>query len=113
MMPTARMVQCAKLKRRLPGLARPPFPGDLGKRIYDNISQSAWEMWKRQQTLLINHYQMALADPEAQKFLREQMVEFLFNDEDEPPEGWTPENQGGGKGATKGGAKGAPATQSK
>jgi Fe-S cluster biosynthesis and repair protein YggX len=113
MMPSARTVNCAKLKRRLPGLARPPFPGELGKRVYENISQAAWDMWKTQQTLLINHYQMALADPEAQKFLREQMVEFLFKDEDQPPEGWTPENQGGEKGATKGGQKGAPATQQK
>ncbi len=108
-----RFVLCAKLKRELPGLEKPPFPGELGQRIFDNISQLAWEMWKQHSTLLINHYQLALADPDAQKFLREQMIDFLFNDESEPPEGWTPESERGAKGAQKGGQKGVPATQRK
>lgn len=95
----ARMVNCAKLKRELPGLEKPPYPGELGQRIYDNISQAAWDMWLRQATILINHYGLTLADPQAQDFLREQMVAFLFEDDTDMPEGWTPELQpakGGG-----------------
>ena len=100
----ARMVKCAKLGQELPGLERmPPVPGEMGKRIFENISQVAWDLWKRQQMLLINHYGLALADPEAQKFLRQQMEEFLFEDKVEVPEGWTPEGQG-----AKGKGTGAP-----
>lgn len=95
----ARMVMCAKLGRELPGLERPPIPGELGRRIYDNISAEAWELWKAQSVLLINHYGLHLLDPEAQKFLREQMERFLFEEVVQMPEGWTPE----GSTATKGG----------
>lgn len=104
--PQPRMVMCAKLKRRLPGLDKPPFSGELGQRIYDNISALAWDMWKRQSVILVNHYGLVGADPEARKWLTEQMEVFLFGDEEEAmPEGWSPDTGGGGKG----GAKGAPA----
>ncbi len=100
----ARMVMCAKLGRELPGLEKPPFPGPEGERIYENISVLAWQMWGQQSLLLINHYGLVLADPEAQKFLREQREAFLFHDRQELPEGWTPEEADnvpvqGGKGA--------------
>jgi Fe-S cluster biosynthesis and repair protein YggX len=99
----ARMVMCQKLHRELPGLERPPIPGELGQRIYEHISAEAWEMWQEQSRLLINHYGLNLADPDARQLMRKQMEEFLFEDEDEKPEGWAPEGQGGAKG------KGAPA----
>jgi Fe-S cluster biosynthesis and repair protein YggX len=86
------MVKCVKLKQELPGLKRPPFPGELGQRVFENISQPAWELWQQQSTLLINHYGLNLRDPNAQKFLMEQMEEFFFSPEnteftppDEPP----------------------------
>jgi Fe-S cluster biosynthesis and repair protein YggX len=104
--PGVRLVQCVKLGRELPGLARPPFPGELGQRIYEHISAAAWDMWKQQSVLLINHYGLVLADPEARKFLNKQMEEFLFEDQAQMPEGWTPEGQGVG-------AKGAPAPRKK
>src|SRR5579871_6082701 len=94
-----RMVQCAKLKRELPGLERPPFPGAEGQRIFEQISALAWQMWGRQATILINHYGLVLADPEAQQFLREQREAFLFGDTSQPPEGWTPEAAPGAKGS--------------
>jgi Fe-S cluster biosynthesis and repair protein YggX len=107
----ARMVNCVKIGRELPGLEDPPFPGELGDRIYENVSQMAWDMWIQHQVLLINHYGLVLADANARKFLIEQMEEFLFGVGAQMPEGWTPEGvQGGGKGgapAAKGG--GAPA----
>ena len=98
----ARMVKCAKLGVELPGLERPPLPGEMGRRIYESISQTAWDMWKQQSTLLINHYGLNLLDPEAQKFLREQMEKFLFEDAVQMPEGWSPEGEGAGT-QTKGG----------
>ena len=101
----ARMVQCVKLGRELPGLERPPFPGELGERIYENISATAWDMWKSQSVLLINHYGLILADPNAKQFLREQMEEFLFSEEGRMPEGWTPEDASPAKGAPVGAKK--------
>src|SRR5579871_6981923 len=106
----ARMVMCAKLKRELPGLEKPPMPGELGQRIYDTISQEAWNLWQGQSRLLINHYGLNLADPDARQLLRQQMEEFLFGENARMPEGWVPEGQGGkggGAPAAKGG--GAPA----
>ena len=102
----ARMVQCVKLGRELPGLERPPYPGELGQRIFEHVSQMAWDMWRRQSVVLINHYGLVLADPEAKAFLREQMEQFLFSDEGRMPEGWAPEGQGAkGKGAPAGAKK--------
>lgn len=116
------MVKCVKLGRELPGLKRPPFPGELGKRIYDNVSQQGWQMWTQHSTLLINHYGLNTADPNAQRFLMEQMEEFFFGLGAQLPEDWVPEGEGGentpeGKGAPSGkgapGAKGGPAPQRK
>jgi len=95
----ARMVQCVKLGRELPGLEKPPFAGELGQRIYDNISQQAWDMWQDQSRLIINHYGLNLADPDSRQVLREQMIEFLCGAENRMPEGWVPEGQTSGKGA--------------
>lgn len=102
-----RTVFCAKLQRELPGLERPPYPGEFGQRVYENISKMAWDMWKQQSVLLINHYGLVLADPEAKQFLQEQAEVFLFSEEGRMPEGWTPEGQAGAKG------KGAPAPAKK
>lgn len=99
----ARMVDCKKLGRELPGLDRPPIPGELGQRIYDNISAEAWQMWQEHSRLLINHYGLNLADPDARALMRKEMEEFFFGEDAAPPEGWAPEGQAGGKG------KGAPA----
>ncbi len=85
------MVQCAKLNPELPALDLPPFPGELGQRIFENISKEAWAQWKDHSVLLINHYGLNLADPEAQNFLTAQMEEFLFGGGGEMPEGWSPQ----------------------
>ncbi len=100
----ARMVQCAKLKRELPGLDAPPFPGELGQCIYDNISAEAYRLWGQHATILINHYGLHPADPETRKMLRREMEAFFFEDEEELPEGWVAP---GAKGAAPG-AKGGP-----
>jgi Fe-S cluster biosynthesis and repair protein YggX len=113
-----RMVKCVKLGRELPGLDKPPFPGELGQRIYEHISKQAYDMWPAQSTLIINHYGLNMADPESRKLLREQMEEFFFGSEAKMPEGWVPEDEddgipagagakGGGQSSKGGGGGGA------
>jgi Fe-S cluster biosynthesis and repair protein YggX len=105
----ARIVNCVKFGRELPGLPRPPFPGTLGKRIFDNVSEQAWQLWQQQSTLLINHYGLKLADPRAQEFLMQQLEEFFFGEGAQTPDDWIPEDQrgqqskGGGPSAKGGG----------
>jgi len=91
-----RTVKCVKLGQELPGLNRPPFPGALGQRVFENVSQAGWQMWQAQSALLINHYGLTLRDPAAQKFLMEQLEEFFFGEGAQMPEDWTPEDQGSG-----------------
>ncbi len=86
----ASIVHCIKLGQDLPGLERAPYPGELGQRILANVSQQAWDMWKQQAVILINHYGLSLMDPQAQQFLREQMEEFFFQEDAQMPEGWSP-----------------------
>ena len=57
-----RMVQCIHLKKEAEGMAYPPYPGELGKRIYDNVSKEAFELWKKHQTMLVNENRLNLAD---------------------------------------------------
>jgi Fe-S cluster biosynthesis and repair protein YggX len=97
-----RIVHCVKIGRDLPGLDEPPVTGELGQRIYENVSAQAWELWKEQRVILINHYGLTLYDPNHQQFLREQLEEFFFGEGSELPEGWTPPDAGGGKGQRKG-----------
>src|SRR5438093_9997636 len=81
-----RMVQCVKLKRELPGLDKPPFPGELGQRIYEHVSKQAYEMWPAQSTQIINNNGLNMADPEARKLLRKEMEKFFFGGEAAKPE---------------------------
>ena len=91
----ARMIFCEKLGRFANGFEKPPFPGELGERIYEHISEEGYALWQPQATLLINHYGLSMGDPEARKFLLEQMEEFFFGQGARMPEGWTPQGQSG------------------
>ncbi|KAB2319855.1 oxidative damage protection protein [Betaproteobacteria bacterium SCN1] len=73
-----RMVNCVKLGREAEGLAFPPVPGELGKKIFESVSKEAWSGWQRQQTMLINENRLNLADPQARKYLMEQMSRYFF-----------------------------------
>jgi len=86
----ARMVQCVKLKREAPGLDTPPYPGELGKRIWQNVSQEAWQQWVQTQTRLVNENRLNLADARARKYLTQQMENFLFNDAVVEAQGYVP-----------------------
>ncbi len=90
---TTRMVQCVKLGKEAPGLTRPTYPGDLGKRIYLNISEEAWKSWVSHQTMLLNEYRLTPVDPKARKFLEEEMEKFLFTNDHTKIEGYTPPNE--------------------
>ena len=107
--PEAGTVFCVKVGRRLPALEKPPFPGELGRRIFENVSQQGWELWEGQATIVMNHYNLSLADPEARRFLMTQMEEFFFGEGARLPADWTPP-AAEGKG---GGGKGAPAPRNK
>lgn len=81
-----RMVQCKKLGKEAEGLERAPYPGELGQRIFENISKEAWQQWLGQQTILINEYRLSVIEPQAQAFLKEQMEKFLFEGDESKPE---------------------------
>ena len=85
-----RMVKCIKLGREAEGLALPPYPGELGKRIYENVSKEAWQMWLRHQTMLINEHRISPIDPKARSFLETEMENFFFGAGSAPPEGYVP-----------------------
>lgn len=84
-----RVVNCARLNKELPGLERAPYPGELGQRIYDTISEQAWLEWQQRQTMMINEYRLSMLDPEARSMLEKEMVAFLFEGKDEMPAGYT------------------------
>lgn len=86
----SRTVHCMKLQREAPGFDAPPYPGELGQRVFEHISQEAWQEWLRRQTMLINENRLQPRRPEARRFLEEQMEAFLFGGEEALPEGYRP-----------------------
>jgi Fe-S cluster biosynthesis and repair protein YggX len=83
-----RRVFCVKLKKELPGLEEPPWPGELGQRIYDHVSAEAWGQWEERMRMILNEYRMAPWQKEAQELMARMMTEFLFGEEPAPPEGY-------------------------
>jgi len=81
-------VHCQLLGEELEGLAFQPYPGDLGKRIYDNVSQQAWQKWLALQTMLINENRLSPINPEHRKYLEGEMEKFFFGEGAEMPEGY-------------------------
>ncbi len=90
-----RMVNCVVLKREAEGLARVPWPGELGKRIYENVSKQAWQGWLEHQTMLMNEYRLNALDPKAREFLTKEMEKFLFSGGADRPAGYVAPEQGG------------------
>lgn len=86
----AHVVQCVVLKREAPGLERVPYPGELGRRIFDNVSKEAWGRWLQQQTMLINEYRLTPIEPKARKFLEGEMEKFFFGAGSAAPQGYQP-----------------------
>jgi len=86
----ARMVNCIKLGHEAEGLDFPPYPGELGKRIYQSVSKEAWQQWLRHQTMLINENRLSLADPTARKYLAEQLEKHFFGEGADAAAGYVP-----------------------
>ena len=89
----SRKVQCVLLGVEADGLEYAPYPGELGRRIYENVSLQAWQQWLAHQTMLINEYRLTPIEPKARKFLEDEMEKFFFGGGSSRPEGYTP---GGG-----------------
>jgi Fe-S cluster biosynthesis and repair protein YggX len=87
------MVQCVKLGKEAEGLDRPTYPGELGKRIFENVSKQAWQQWMQQQTMLINEYRLSPIEPKAREFLEQQMEKFFFGEGAETPPDFVPPGQ--------------------
>jgi len=88
-----RLVQCVKLGREAEGLDFPPYPGELGKRIFEKVSREAWADWIKHQTMLVNENRLNLSDIKARKYLAEQMEAHFFGTGAENPIGYVPPSQ--------------------
>jgi len=88
----SRMVQCVKLNKEAEGLEYLPYPGELGQKVYDNVSQEGWQMWVGHQTMLMNEYRLTPVDPKARKFLEEEMEKFFFGEGSEAPKDFVDPN---------------------
>lgn len=87
------MVNCSKLGKELPGLPFKPFAADVGRRIYDEVSMEAWQMWLKHSVRYVNTFRLDLTDKNAQAFMREQMsIYFGFEPGDLAATAWTPEH---------------------
>jgi len=79
------------LKAEAEGLDIAPYPGELGQKIYENVSKQAWQRWVAHQTMLINEYRLTPIEPEARKFLETEMEKFFFGEGSAVPKEFVPE----------------------
>ncbi|MDO6577399.1 oxidative damage protection protein [Alteromonas stellipolaris] len=86
----SRVVFCQRLQKEADGLDFQLYPGELGKRIYDNISKEAWADWQKKQTMLINENKLNMMEPAARQFLEQSMSAYLFDGVEPTIEGYVP-----------------------
>jgi len=86
----ARVIQCVKLGREAEGLDVPPYPGELGKRIYSSVSKEAWKQWLEHQKMLVNENRLNLADKKAREYLARQMEQHFFGGGADSASGYIP-----------------------
>ena len=91
--PARRIVHCVKLGRDLPGLDAPPWPGALGQRIFESVSEEAWEMWEERMKMILNEYRLLPFQKESQKIVAKHMEEFFFGADAALPPGYVPEQK--------------------
>jgi Fe-S cluster biosynthesis and repair protein YggX len=89
----ARIVKCTVLGTDAEGLDYPPYPGELGQRIYEKVSKEAWQRWLKHQTMLLNEYRLSPIEPKARKFLVAEMEKFLFGGGSQAPKEFVPEEK--------------------
>jgi Fe-S cluster biosynthesis and repair protein YggX len=92
---SGRMVRCVKFQKELPGLDEPPWPGDLGRRIYENVSAEAWKMWEERMKMILNEYRLMPWQKEAQELVTKHMEDFFFGEGAALPPGYVPERSKG------------------
>ncbi len=88
-----RMVNCIKLGVESEGLDFPPYPGELGKKLWLNVSKQAWADWLKHQTMLVNENRLNLADGRARQYLARQMENHFFGDGADAAQGYVPPTQ--------------------
>ena len=86
----SRMVKCIKLGREAEGLDFSPYPGEIGRKIFENVSKEAWKQWLEQQKMLVNENRLNLADKKARDYLVEQMNKHFFGDGADAAQGYVP-----------------------
>jgi len=86
----ARTVRCVKLGREAEGLDFPPYPGALGKRVFENVSKEAWKQWLEQQKMLVNENRLNLADKKAREYLAQQTEKYFFGSGADSAAGYVP-----------------------
>ena len=85
-----RLVRCAKLRKELPALDEPPWPGELGRRVFENVSREAWELWEERMKMILNEYRLMPWQKEAQELVARQMEEFFFGEASALPPEYVP-----------------------
>ena len=86
----SRQVKCVMLGVEAEGLERPTYPGELGQRVFENVSKEAWGEWLKHQTMLLNEYRLTPLEPKHRKYLEEEMEKFFFGEGSAIPEGYVP-----------------------
>ncbi len=86
-------VQCVKLKKELPALEEPPIPGDLGKKIHEQVSAEAWRLFEEHFIMVTNELRLDLMDDSTNQIFFDQIDQFLFQDTAKPPEGYVPPSE--------------------
>ncbi len=86
----SRTVFCRKYQREMEGLEKAPFPGPKGQDLFDNLSRQAWDEWQKHQTMLINERRLSMMDPQARRFIQEEMDKFFSNQDYAKADGYVP-----------------------
>lgn len=89
--PGTRMVKCVKFGKELPGLDRVPWKGELGQRVYDNVSKDAWKLWVEHSKMVMNEYRLSPLQPESMTIMEQQLEQFFFGEGAKLPEGFVPQ----------------------
>ena len=85
-----KQVFCQYFQKELAGLEQPPYPGEIGQRIYNSVSKQAWQMWIEHQTMLINENKLSMVNPESRQYLQEEMIKFFFGEGSQKPKEYIP-----------------------
>jgi Fe-S cluster biosynthesis and repair protein YggX len=88
---SGRKVLCVKFQKELPGLDAPPWPGELGQRVYESVSTEAWKLWEERQKMILNEYRVMPWQKEGQEVIRKHMEDFFFGEGSALPPDYVPQ----------------------